>query len=268
METNQIEIGEIRLQVLVANAYDATWYQQRKTYEEVQSLLYPLIRVHGFHTFIDVGANYGLVSILARRAAPELRVIAIEADPRLSALIEGNFVLNELPPPEVLNTVVGAESRAEAEFSLNPRSSLDNRVTMQGWKRCSLPMRTLDSICAELAVTGPTFIKIDTQGYEQYVLRGLRQTLERSDDWLIKMEFAPDWLRSQGTNPLELLNQLVAQYRVAEYPERLRFNTNSLESLFDKRLSVDQCGSFLQHVTALNQRGLGWVDLIVGPRGG
>ena len=202
MDTVEISVGELRLRVLAANANDAPWYLQRKAFEEKQSLLYPLIRAEGFSNFIDIGANYGFISMLARRAAPAMRVLSIEADPQVAALIEGNFALNGLAPPEVVNAIAGAECRDSAPFSLNPSSSLDNRVSMPSWKQSSLPMRTVESILSERAVDGSCFFKIDTQGYERHVLSGMQGLLERRSDWLIKMEFAPHWLRSQGTDPL------------------------------------------------------------------
>lgn len=266
--TKDITIGELGLRVLAANAADAPWYLQRKAFEEKQSLLYPLIRAKGFRNFIDIGANYGFISMLARRAAPTMRVLSIEADPRLAALIEGNFVLNGLAPPEVINAIAGAECRDSVAFSLNPRSSLDNRVSMPSWEQCSVPMRTIESMLSERAVEGSCFLKIDTQGYEMQVLTGMEQLLERRSDWLIKMEFAPDWLGSQGTDPLELLRYLARRYQIAEYPARISYDTPDLASLFDNPLGDAELKRFLEYVISLDRDSLGWVDLIVCPRGG
>jgi FkbM family methyltransferase len=266
MQTREIAIGELRLRVLATNANDAPWYLQRKTFEEKQSLLYPLIHAHGFRNFVDVGANYGFVSMLARRASPDLRVLSIEADQRLAALIDGNFSLNGMEPPQVVNAIAGHEDRDATQFSINPRSSLDNRVAMPGWQRQSVPTRTVETLLAAHAMDGPTFLKIDTQGYESHVLRGLEQWLQQRGDWMIKMEFAPDWLRSQGTDPLELLRYLATRYELAEYPERIPFNTPRLATLFDLPVTRSQLDTFLNHVVALNKDGLGWVDLIVRPR--
>jgi hypothetical protein len=167
-----------------------------------------------------------------------------------------------------VNAIAGAECRDSAPFSLNPSSSLDNRVTMPSWEQSSLPMRTVESILSERAVDGPCFFKIDTQGYERHVLSGMQELLERRRDWLIKMEFAPAWLRSQGTDPLQLLRYLAGRYQIAEYPERIPYKTSGLASLFDKPLAAAELEAFLQHVTSLDRDGLGWVDLIARPRAG
>lgn len=265
METRQVEIDELRLCVLAANRNDAGWYEQRRVYEEKRSPLYPLLQAHGFSTFVDVGANYGLISLLARRSAPSTRVVSIEADPRVAALISANFELNGIEPPTIVNAIVGDETLNEVEFSLNPTSSLDNRVAMPGWERRTVPMRTLDDILDELGVDGPTFYKIDTQGYELHVLRGAERSLSRGQ-WILKMEFAPDWLRSQGTDPLELLRYLVDRYEVAEAPARLAYKTRSFAALFDAPLVAAELAAFLHYVTGLDRNGRGWVDLVVRPR--
>lgn len=265
-ETQEIAIDDLRLLVLAGLTNDADWYLQRKTCEEKVSRLYPLIKGRQFRNFVDVGANYGFVSLLARRAAPELRLLAIEADPRVAALIEPNFALNGLTPPLVVNAIAGDSCRDDTTFSLNPGSTLDNRVTMSKWRKQPVPTRTVAALLATHALDGATFFKIDTQGYEQQVLRGLESWLLDRRDWMLKMEFAPAWLHSQGNDPLSLLRWLAERFEFAEYPERLRFNTPSLDSLFDKSVHSDQLEEFLRTVISLNRNGRGWVDLIVRPR--
>ena len=60
-----VSIGDVRLAVLGGNL-DADWYGQRSVHEERHSPLYDLVNEGDFRSFIDVGANYGFVSILAR----------------------------------------------------------------------------------------------------------------------------------------------------------------------------------------------------------
>ena len=91
--SKRLDIGGINLEVL-ADKHDVQWYQQRKTFEERVSLLYGFIRDEGFTHFVDVGANVGFVSIVASQAAKHLKIVAIEADPRLVQLMRQNFLAN------------------------------------------------------------------------------------------------------------------------------------------------------------------------------
>lgn len=261
-----VQIGDIALQVL-ADTKDRDWYQQRKAFEEHVSLLYRLIGEEGFESFVDIGANVGFISVLARRSAPGVRVVAVEADPRLVPLIRENLAANGVPDATVVHARLGEADGGDATFSLNPSSTLDNRVDIQQWEKVEVPSRSMDSLLQEHGVTGRTFFKVDTQGYEQRVLLGLADRLASSSDWMLKMEFAPNWLVSQGTEPEELLAYLLERYEVAEYAERIPYGTDSLDALFAFPLTPDRIADFVGYVRSLNKHGLGWVDLIVRPRG-
>jgi FkbM family methyltransferase len=264
--TKPVDVEGIRLRVL-ADKHDGTWYLQRKTFEEKVSLLYGFIRDEGFTNFIDIGANVGFVSMLARRAAPALKIIAVEADPRLVRLIEANFSANDLAAPVIVNAIAGSRSAPETTFSLNPSSTLDNRVSVPHWPQIAVPTVTTDMLLERHALAGRTFFKIDTQGFELQVLQGIEAYLTRHADWVLKMEFAPDWLSSQGTDPMVLLGYLQQRYEFAEFPERIAFGSPGLDTLFGNPISLAQHRRFLDHVVSLNKGGLGWVDLIVRPRG-
>lgn len=262
----RVQLYDLAFEVL-GTAQDPGWYQQRKTFEEKASLLYPLLAAEGFERFVDVGANVGLVSLLARRANPGVQLLAIEADPRLAALARRNFRVHGLADAVLVNAAAGDRDADAVAFALNPGSSLDNRVVHGKWPSVHVPMRRLDGLLHRLGFDrGRTFFKIDTQGYELQVLRGLENVLTARDDWLLKMEFAPDWLRSQGTDPLLLLDHVMLRYEVAEFPERIAFGTPSTAALFAHPLGVADRHRFVAHVQSLNKNGLGWVDLVLRPR--
>ena len=245
MTLADITIGPIKLKTL---PQDASWYRQRRQFEEQASALYRFIAREGFRNFIDVGANTGLISILARRAFPEMRIISIEADSRLVGIIPGNFDLNSLRHPELLHAIVSDRSSDKATFSLNPISTLDNRVTMAEWTKVPVQAVSLDDLFRDREISGKTFLKIDTQGHEKHVLAGFESTMRNRRDWLIKMEFAPKWLRSQGTDPVELARTLAASYDVSEYHERIPYNAPNLASLRKYRIDPGQSQHFVAYV--------------------
>jgi hypothetical protein len=137
---------------------------------------------------------------------------------------------------------------------------------MSEWPQIRLPMVKLDTLLAGLDIDGKTFFKIDTQGFELPILRGLEGFLAGRNDWLLKMEFAPHWLRSQGHDPLVVLDHLQTRYQFAEYAERIPYGTTGFDALFRAPVMAHQHPEFLDYVVSLNKGGLGWVDLIVRPR--
>src|SRR3546814_18353077 len=80
-------------------------------------------------------------------------------------------------------------------------------------------MLTIDEVMSHRQATGKTFFKIDTQGFELQVLRGMEACLSSNVDWVLKMEFAPDWLSSQGTEPLDVLNILCIRSNFPEFKD-------------------------------------------------
>lgn len=164
------------------------------------------------------------------------------------------------PVPYVTQT-----DRTVQSFSLNPKSSLDNRVDIDDWEKVAVPMLKMANLLNRLHVTRKTFIKIDTQGYENHVFAGLHDWLIHNGDWLIKMEFAPQWLLSQGTDPLILLNYLGNNFEIAEYPARVPYGISATEELFRFPIRQNDHAAFLEYVTSLDRDKKGWVDLIVRP---
>ena len=260
-----VSIGDLRLAVLGGN-WDADWYDQRGAHEERHSPLYNLVNKGGFRSFIDVGANYGFVSILARQAAPSIHVVAIEADPRLIPLVHTNLERNGVTDASVIHAIAGPTVDNTTTFSLNPNSTLDNRVSMDSWEKLPVAQLTLGSIIDELTLPNPIFLKIDTQGFEASVLAGASSLLSTRDDWMIKMEFGPMWLRSQSVDPAAFLGDLCGRFTVVEFPARVAFAEQSLKAIFRNPIEPLMAKPFVDYVTSLNKHGRGWVDLLVRSR--
>ena len=261
--TAPFQLNQLTLSAL--DPRDLPWYRQRPAYEETSSLLYPLIRQAGFERMLDIGANYGLVGMLAARQG--LQVLCVEADPRLIPAIERHFADNGLSCVALVNAIAGAAADAGTTFSLNPTSTLDNRVDMPQWEKLPVPTMAMATLIAQHGFDrGPLFIKIDTQGFEERVIAGLMPYLERRGDWAIKMEFAPAWLVSQRTDPLALLHALIERFEVVEFPERITWGTPSFDALFSRSIPAAEAEAFVAYVRNLNSADRGWVDLLVRPR--
>src|SRR3546814_2984828 len=101
--------------------------------------------------------------MLVRRNAPGLDIISIEADPRLAKLIEANFLNNKLLSPVVINAIAGDHSQADARFSLNPASTLDNRVNIAHWEQINVHMLTIDEVMRHRQATGKTLDRKSTR---------------------------------------------------------------------------------------------------------
>jgi len=133
--------------------------------------------------FLDVGASIGIYAIPAAiRVEQAGRVIAVEADVQKARKLARNVEINHLQDRINVECVVAGEgSNAESGE------------------------RTLDSVFATNQYPNPTIIKIDVDGPELRVLRGLQSTLESNSRLrLLQVEFSDsnveliEYLRSLG----------------------------------------------------------------------
>lgn len=243
-------------------------YESRNSYEEKENLIYDYIaNTLKPDLVIDVGANYGFTSLVFRQKFLNAKLVLIEPSPYLHEYLNLNFKDNNVKNYELIKAFCGSKKSDAASFSLNPVSSQDNRVHgQQGWKQIKVPSTTLTDIIRAKYTSQSIFIKIDTQGYETQVFEGAFDFLENHHQWMIKTEFAPHWLISQGNNPHDLLKNLIDRFLVVEAPARIRFFRDRLDQIFLEPLQLEEIGGFIEYVTSLNKDRLGWVDLFVAPK--
>jgi FkbM family methyltransferase len=155
---------------------------------------------------VDCGAHIGLFSVLAaRRVGPRGNVVALEPyEPNLDALranLEDNGVADRV---EVVDAAASDRSGA-ARLYLDRRWSTDSSLSPRpGMSPTEMRCVTLDEVLAGRPVD---VAKIDVEGAETLVLRGMSETLARSPGAVVFIECHPPALG--GTKkPLEWLPAL------------------------------------------------------------
>jgi FkbM family methyltransferase len=129
---------------------------------------------------IDVGASFGWHTV--RWARGFRHVLALEPDPRHYSSLVQNVALNCLDNVTTLRCAAG-ESDGVLELFI-PEFGLStfdaSAVLHWGTKPPTLvPMRTIDSLCDELGLADVHLVKVDVEGYESHVLRGMSRVLQR-----------------------------------------------------------------------------------------
>lgn len=147
-------------------------------------------------TFIDIGANIGNHTLFAATHIGQTgQVVAFEPIPRIAAQLRSSLSINNLSNVN-LHEVACSDTEGEAVLTLvagNIGGSSLHRKTDQG----SIPVKTktADHFTAEL--TSISLIKIDAEGHELEVLRGLGETLTKHRPTLI-IEFSPSFWGSEA----------------------------------------------------------------------
>lgn len=125
--------------------------------------------------FVDVGACFGTYSLLAASAAGA-EVMAFEPNPVTAERLLDNVRLNRMESAiDVRQAAVGAEA---GSVWMTTQYTAANHIVraedMDADKRVSVPLTTLDE---EVAGQNPVLMKIDAEGYEQFVVDGASRLL-------------------------------------------------------------------------------------------
>lgn len=128
--------------------------------------------------FVDVGANIGLFSVVLAHRCPQLRIYAFEADPNIAESLRLNISLNPSISDRIFTVpkAVG-DINGDVPFCSSWGTANAGIGRLKGGNdNISVPCITLDSHFEEIGVM-PEIIKIDVEGAELNVLRGMQGLL-------------------------------------------------------------------------------------------
>jgi FkbM family methyltransferase len=142
-------------------------------------------------TFVDVGANLGFFSLkLGKRMRQYGKVLAFEPHPKLVELIRYNAIINGLEPVVTIHPHGLSDSEEECDFRF-PKGHLGGGVIGdagddEGFEVVRSRVRRLDDVLDP--DTTVDLMKIDVEGREPSVLRGMQQIMARSPKLKILFE--------------------------------------------------------------------------------
>lgn len=162
-------------------------------------------------TFVDVGANVGVHTIVAAYlVGPRGRVISFEPGAKQRARLNRNVALNGLQNVEVHATALGRRPHSARLYSLSRRNDGQSSLASPGWSAPSEPVEvaTLDSVLLDRPVPPECVIKIDVEGAEMDVLVGASGFIQRVKPRAIFVEIIESHLSRFATSSKELVRFL------------------------------------------------------------
>lgn len=182
-------------------------------------------------SFVDVGANVGLIAVpMARALAPhDGRVLAIEPVAANLERLQASAQLNGLRNLGTVACAVGAEPGSvtltrEAAFgqtSGNAVIDTGTPVVRRGVQTASVPVRTLDEILDEAGGEW-NVVKIDCEGFDVNVIKGAARLLQEQRP-IVWAEFASGLTERFGLGVGQLAGQLSeARYSVFVFEDVYR----------------------------------------------
>jgi FkbM family methyltransferase len=180
-------------------AYFSGRYYQPDISRVLETLLQP------GDQYVDVGANVGLTSLLARsRIGPTGKGVAFEPNPTAYARLKEHFAMNGVANFELVPRAVADCESVQWLFVPRDEMLLGTFVPEKAeGTRVEVRTEPADRYVAAFDPATPTLIKIDVEGYEVQVLRGIQSLLARPNVMVVT-EIADAKLRRAGHSREEL----------------------------------------------------------------
>jgi len=190
---------------------------------------------------IDIGANVGYYSMLASKlVGSKGLVLAFEPEESNYRLLKKNIRVNGLKNVRTYQLAVSDNSGTATLYKCSKNHG-DHRLYNSGDGRKENTVRTvsLDDFM-DNKVKKVDFIKMDIQGWELKVLRGMKRTITRNPPLKMITEFWPSGLRNAGNTAPEyykMLHQLgFAVYNINELKHKIERFSNRLFSNYETNL--------------------------------
>ena len=180
-------------------------------------------------TVLDIGANLGFYSLLARSIiGPKGKIFSFEASKDNAKMIDMSIMENSFENMDVINVAVGnkigkgflhVSSFYNSEHSLYDYHYSSGRNSDGGGdcrdQKISVHLETVDNFLENNKEEkekdenlNADVIKMDIEGAESSALEGMRRTINHNDDLVLVTEFWPQGFKNSNSNPKEFLESL------------------------------------------------------------
>ena len=194
-------------------------------------------------TVVDVGANYGVITLLAARAVGATGLVhSFEPQPGLADLLRRSIALNRLD-----NVHVHEQALSEADGALELHIPSENlgagsltRSLHGPGTVITVPVRTSGDRLAELDLPHVRLLKVDIEGHEPEFLRGARSFLASAVPDVIVFE-SNDHIVNSGDTPMSLWERPVVK-EILDLGYQLAGIDRTIKSIFRVGLTRLQPG--------------------------
>jgi FkbM family methyltransferase len=159
--------------------------------------------------YCDIGANIGLYTLfVAKRIGNKGKVISFEPQPLTYQRLIENIKLNNLENILSVNKAVG-----DINSSIAIRQSPDSAKafvsrTKEDRKDIKVEMVSFDNFLKNNDIAKVDYLKIDVEGFEYFVLQGMKEFLKNSPPIIIQIELYEEFLKRSGSSINQTLNYL------------------------------------------------------------
>jgi len=187
--TYPLAIQDTEVNFTAANPWVVSKNKERFNSEK-QVLLDVFSEINEGDVFYDIGANTGLYSLFVAKKSPTHNVVSFEPYPPNLDVFQNDIDRNNLNNIRIFDfalsdtngsisfDVPAQQQAGYGSASINPEKEGSSTVSTS----------TTDNVIREYDLPSPNIVKIDVEGSEDLVIRGMEETLSSTDCRLIYCE--------------------------------------------------------------------------------
>lgn len=174
----------------------------------------------------DIGSNFGIYTILlANSVGPTGYVAAFEPEEQAYTHLLANIDLNGLSNVRAFRLALSDSNREEKLFLQHTGASRLNLPTVVSGGHEFVTLIKGDDLVEEENLIPPRIVKVDVEGHEGAVIKGLSKTLARPECQIVLCEIHPpllpendsadqilSFLKSIGFNKIEILQRGTSEF--------------------------------------------------------
>ncbi len=178
--------------------------------------------------FIDIGAYVGFFSIFASKLVGEAgKVFAFEPNPLSFDVLRKNLKLNGCKNAEAFNIAIGGDDNLAILVQPKNKTPSETSFMESRGRKFRVRVRRLDDVIPKDTFKLVRMVKIDVEGWENEVLKGMRESLKMHRPIMV-VENGPmfilgyEYLKSLGYTPyiLEMTKRVPSKMvKVKEYED-------------------------------------------------
>jgi FkbM family methyltransferase len=158
----------------------------------------------------DIGAHIGLYSLAAACCNPDARIYCFEPQEIHCKALIRSADTNQFGSIQVFPTALGDKVGSRVALVRSGQTARVTALTAGEAVGADTSATTLDALVAEHCLPGPRVVKIDVEGYEAHVVRGMQGVLSAHRP-IVLLELHPELLRYHGESA-ETVDSLMSEH--------------------------------------------------------
>jgi FkbM family methyltransferase len=157
------------------------------------------------------------------------RIIALEPNLKNSLLLERNIIRNKITNATPLNLAAGRQTCEEKLYLSNDNQGDHRLYRGEGGRVCEIVNCTTIDALVESQNSVPNIVKIDTQGFDYYVLLGMQNLLSQSKHLTVFTEFWEYGNRLSGVRSEDYYQLLATHFKTVEFIDEAKQRTHPVD---------------------------------------